>query len=147
MEALTRADNLSSSMMLHGILLQLLSAFIQDTTPETSALTHAGRFRPILSHIEAHLDRAIAVGDLARLIHLDRTHFTRSFTRTFGIGPARYALGRRIARAQQLLLDHPQDTLERIAQQTGFADAFHFSRAFCRMTGKPPSVYRKQMRP
>ncbi len=147
METLSLRPETANQMRLNGILMQLLADFIVDDNEPKNSIPQAKRFHPILTYIEAHLDQPVSVPELAERMHLNRAHFTRAFTQAFGISPARYILSRRISLSQQLLIEHPNDTLERIASLTGFLNAFHFSRSFTRITGKPPSVYRNQIRP
>lgn len=147
MEAVCRDGTLAAKLECRGILLQLLAAFLTLADGDAGRLNDAGRFRSVLAYIEAHLDEAVPVPELADLAHLDRAHFTRSFTEAVGLPPGKYVTSRRIAFAQQLLRESPGATLERIARQTGFADAFHFSRVFRRVAGISPSEYRRQPRP
>ena len=70
--------------------------------------------------------------------------FFRLFARCFGVPPARYVLQRRAA--AQRLLRETERTLEDIGRSLGFADAFHFSKAFKRVTGVSPREFRKQRR-
>jgi AraC-like DNA-binding protein len=57
----------------------------------------------------------------------------------------RWILRRRIATAQRLLYEG-DDSLTEIADHLGFADAFHFSKAFSRLVGLPPSQFRLRSR-
>jgi transcriptional regulator GlxA family with amidase domain len=52
---------------------------------------------------------------------------------------------RRIAVASQQLL-FTEKSIEQIAQETGFADRFHFSRVFALHKQYPPAAYRKRTR-
>src|SRR5207302_3842112 len=66
-------------------------------------------------------------------------HLVRSFTRTFGVAPHAYRLGRRIEIARQRLLDGqpPAD----VAVSVGFFDQSHFTRHFKRHVGTTPGHY------
>ena len=57
--------------------------------------------------------------------------------------PKRYLLSLRMEQAREKLL-HSDLPLEEIAEQTGYADRFHFSKAFRNFYGEPPASYRKK---
>ncbi len=57
----------------------------------------------------------------------------------------RTVLQRLIAWVARQLLYTPK-TIETIAEQSGFANRFHFSRQFTRYMGTPPAAFRKSSR-
>ncbi len=130
-----------------GILLQILAPFARTADPVRHEKRRQGilRFRSVLEYIDRHLGEPIIVDDLAALAHLERTYFTRLFASHFGAPPAKFVLQRRVERAKRLLWE-TGDTLESIAAALGFADGFHLSKAFKRVTGISPSGFRKQPR-
>jgi len=58
---------------------------------------------------------------------------------SFGESPARLFLRLRIQRAEELLRGGNVRVKE-VSEQLGFANPYHFSRAFRRLTGRPPSA-------
>lgn len=130
-----------------GILLQLLAPFARTADPARHEKRRQGafRFRRVLEYVERHLGEPVTVDDLAVLAHLERTYFTRLFASHFGVPPAKFVLQRRIERAKRLLWE-TGDTLESIAAALGFADGFHLSKAFKRLTGISPREFRRQPR-
>jgi AraC family transcriptional regulator len=100
------------------------------------------QIRQLKTHIQANLDGALRVGDLARLVRLSPWHFARAFTSSFGCSPHRFVMLRRVERSQGLLLttDAP---LHQIALECGLADQSHFSRTFLRFVGETPAQWRK----
>jgi AraC-like DNA-binding protein len=105
--------------------------------------SNVSRFHPVFAHIEARLGSPLRLADLARLMHLEPTYFSRLFRRTFGLSPTQYLLRRR-TRAVQQRLQETDDKLDAIAVDTGFCDAFHLSKTFRRLTGVSPSDFRKR---
>jgi AraC-like DNA-binding protein len=97
---------------------------------------------PAIRHIHDHLSGQITNADLASECHLSEDHFIRRFRQAVGQSPGQYVLRQRINRAAQLLL-FTNDTIERIAAETGFSDRFYFSRVFTRESGLPPARYRR----
>ncbi|MNG29018.1 HTH-type transcriptional activator Btr [compost metagenome] len=57
----------------------------------------------------------------------------------------RFATKVRLTRARLLLVE-TQDSLESIAEQCGYQNAFYFSRVFSQHMGMSPSGYRKNYR-
>jgi AraC-like DNA-binding protein len=72
-------------------------------------------------------------------LHASPSQLVRSFTRTFGIAPHRYVVGRRIDAARRLLLDGVP--LARAAVDAGFHDQAHMTRHFRRHVGVTPGRY------
>ena len=97
----------------------------------------------IRSYIESNLDSTIRVTDLAVLVQLSTSHFSRSFHRTFSEPPLAYITRRRILRAQELMLSS-RVPLVQIALECGMCDQAHFSRVFRRIVGVNPNAWRRQ---
>ncbi|PZS35944.1 MAG: hypothetical protein DLM59_02065 [Pseudonocardiales bacterium] len=74
-------------------------------------------------------------------IVLDRSvpHLVRSFTRTFGVSPHAYIIGRCIETARGLLLAGGRPAV--VATTVGFYDHSHFTRHFRRHTSVAPGRY------
>jgi len=105
--------------------------------------THQRRL--LADYIEAHLEQAISLGELALLCNLSHYHFARMFRASFGLPPHQYLLARRLARARQLLRCG-DGALGEVALACGFASASHFSNRFRQALGATPGEYRLAMR-
>lgn len=103
----------------------------------------AWQVKRIRSYIENNLDSNIRVTDLAAIVQLSTSHFSRTFHRTFGEPPFAYIIKRRIVRAQELMLSS-QVPLVQIALECGMCDQAHFSRVFRRIVGVNPRAWRRQ---
>lgn len=108
-------------------------------------LRGGSRVRPAVDYIEGHLDADLSAAVLARVCGVSEGHFARVFREELGQTPARFVLDRRIAHAAQRLV-FTGDTIEAIAEDTGFADRFHFSSVFAKRMGLPPARYRRTKR-
>jgi AraC family transcriptional regulator len=92
--------------------------------------------------LHAHLDRPVAMSELASVARVHPSHLARGFRRHLGCSPGAYLRHLRIERAREALptSDLPIVTL---ALEAGFASQAHFTRAFHRSVGLPPGAYRK----
>jgi AraC family transcriptional regulator len=97
----------------------------------------------VRDYIDAHLAEALRLAMLAPLVGLSPFHFARAFKQSFGVPPHRYHVGRRIARAMQMLDDRNR-SVTAIARDLGFAETSSFSATFRRVTGVSPMRYRRE---
>ncbi len=101
--------------------------------------------RRVRDYIDAHLDEALTLDELAGVAALSTYHFARMFRVSFGEPPHAWVLGRRLAHARALLA-RSRDDLAGVASRCGFGNASHLSRAFLRATGLTPGRYRAAAR-
>jgi AraC family transcriptional regulator len=99
------------------------------------------RLKRVRDYIETHLDDRLTLTDLAGVACLSPYHFSRSFKAAVGIGPQRYVMERRVARAK-ILIRRTNQPLAAIAQKVGFTDQSHLTSLFRRETGMTPGRYR-----
>lgn len=85
--------------------------------------------------------RPVPLGELADAAGVSVSTLCRVFQRQFGIGPVAALERLRLARAEPLLW-MSNLSLQAIAVQCGFADAYHFSRRFRAVYGLAPSAFR-----
>jgi len=98
--------------------------------------------QPALQYIQERLSLPITNDEMAKLCTMSEDYFIRRFREAVGLSPAQYILRRRIGLSAQRLL-FTNDTIDQIAEQTGFGDRFYFSRVFTRQVGQPPAAYRR----
>jgi AraC family transcriptional regulator len=130
------------SLVLMHELVRLEQAEPAAKTPLRGGLP-AWQQRRVTDFIEQHLAEEVSLAVLADLADLSLFHFARAFTRSFGLPPHRYLMGRRMDRARSLL-QKPALTATEIGIQVGFREASSFTRAFRRFTGLTPTQYRRQ---
>ncbi len=95
--------------------------------------------------IDAAPERPWSVVALSRSLKLSPRTLLQRFRALTGDGPARWVLHRRMAHARLLL--QRGVAVNDTAMRLGFANPFHFSRAFKRCTGIPPSACRQPPAP
>jgi AraC-like DNA-binding protein len=101
--------------------------------------------RRVEEYIDAHLDSALNIGELAASAGVSVSRFSRSFFRSVGLTPHRYVMRRRLTRAHDLLAQTDLAVAE-VALATGFADQSHLCHRFREFTGLPPRSFRIQHR-
>ena len=101
------------------------------------------RILQVLSYIESGLRCDLSNQALASLARLATNAFNRLFSEEVGISPQKYVKKKRVDRACALL-HHSDYTIDQVAQETGFADRYHFSKVFKTLTGLSPARYRKE---
>lgn len=99
------------------------------------------RLERVSDYIGAHLAKPIRLGELSKLVGLSQAYFSTQFRLATGMPPYRYILKRRIAVAEQLLLNTDLPIVE-IALRLGFSSQQHFTEAFRRLKGEPPARWR-----
>jgi len=129
----------------------LLSSEAAEPKPETAELPYI--FRPgglarwqarrTLAYIEDNLGAKLNVGQLAALVALSKSHFSRSFSRAIGFPPMVYVAARRIEQAKRLMLS-TREPLSHIALACGFSDQPHFNKLFRRRMGMSPGIWRRR---
>ncbi len=127
------------------LLVGLLALDVLETSSRTSQASPpdlAGRAREIIDHQFAHLS---GPGQLARSLYISREYLRQLFRKRFGVSPLEYLLRRRIDAACQMLSfsDLPVGT---IGLRCGFESPYYFSRMFKKLTGQPPSTWRRARR-
>jgi len=98
--------------------------------------------RRVLVHIESNLGSKMAVHELAQLVGLSVSHFSKAFTRSFRFPPMKYVATRRVERAK-FLMTSTSKQLSAIALACGFADQSHLTRCFRRIVGTSPGIWRR----
>ena len=93
--------------------------------------------------ISENLDRTLNLQEIAARLKVSREHLSRTFRERTGITPQAFAAEERMQYAVRLLRDSFLNCGE-IAEQTGYAGAVSFSRAFRERFGCSPMQYRKQ---
>lgn len=104
----------------------------------------AERLIKVLHYIDKHLDRPITLQDLAVAASLHPNYLSDLFVKQVGERPISYITGRRISKAQLLLLTTGK-MIKEIADETGFQDIDYFFRVFKQKVGITPGEYRDQM--
>jgi AraC family transcriptional regulator len=99
--------------------------------------------RRVVELMRSSLDANLRLADLAAACDLSVSHFARSFKASFGVTCHRWLTERRIERSLEQLA-RPDIPLADVATRSGFGDQATFTRAFHRIVGMPPGMWRRE---
>ncbi len=91
--------------------------------------------------VETHVDQPITLDDMAAAAGFSKFYFSREFKARTGIAPGKFLRGYRVVRA----MDRLRNSTERIAgiaAAAGYRNPAAFSRAFRKVTGSTPYLFR-----
>lgn len=97
---------------------------------------------PVLDWALDHLAEPITVDDLATRAHLTTRSLNRHFHERVGTNPLSWLHEQRLRRAQELL-ERTADSVDLVAQRSGFATAATLRRHFRQALGTTPDAYRR----
>jgi AraC-like DNA-binding protein len=92
-------------------------------------------------YIEKHFRRLRTLDQIARECRVNAAHLCRLFRRFDHRSPYQYLLRLKMNLAAEAL-HRPGALIKLVAEQAGFGDPFHFSRAFKSVFGVPPGAFR-----
>jgi transcriptional regulator GlxA family with amidase domain len=95
-----------------------------------------------LAYIEENLGSKIGIGELANVVALSRSHFSRAFKHSLGLPPMEYVVTRRLERAKAMI-GSTKESLAEVALACGFADQSHLNRRFRDLIGVSPGRWRR----
>lgn len=103
---------------------------------------HADRTEAAKAYLAAHMSERITLDDVARAVHASPFHLARIFQKQTGVPVHRYLTQLRLRASLERLAAGAED-ITAIALELGFSSHSHFTDAFRREFGRPPSEVRK----
>ncbi|WP_157269993.1 AraC family transcriptional regulator [Azohydromonas aeria] len=141
---------LGAESVLHGLLdvvfVHLLRRMVEDTGAAGAGWSHAVRdaqVRAALALMHGDCAHPWSLETLAQRAGLSRTALAERFREAMGDTPLNYLRTLRMQRAMSLLSE-TDATLEQVARQVGYQDAFGFSKVFKRTVGESPREFRRR---
>ena len=123
---------------LTAVLKQLMSLlFGEEATVNRDVMPRA------LSYVRGHFGEHITLDEVARVVHLSPSYFSRLFKAETGKTFSEYLQALRIEQAKSFLR-RKDCSMTEIAEQTGFFDQSHFIKTFKQATGVTPGLYRRR---
>lgn len=101
-----------------------------------------GRLEKIVEEQRLYLNKNLTLADMAVALNSNRTYVSNYLRQVVGMTFYDYVNQLRIERVSiPMLKEHPEFTLEYVAQESGFASISTFRRAFIKLTGQTPRQY------
>jgi AraC-like DNA-binding protein len=94
-----------------------------------------------IRHLEGQFTTPLKLPELARIAGLCTRGFAKAFKRHQGVTPGQYLTQIRVRQTAELLV-RTGESLEIIAENTGFPNRYYLSRVFKRLTGDSPAHFR-----
>jgi len=128
-----------------ALLLQQLVLLVADEAMPASRLDSRSwaAYRRCREQMEAHVGRVASLADVARACGLSPAHVCRLFRRHGDRSPHQALLRLKMARAASSLLER-RLLVREAAEEVGFPDPYHFSKAFKRVYGASPEAFRER---
>lgn len=140
-----RAGEAFSSLSMRGAFMMLLSSVLREQIQQsmqlhsvTSVKTPLFRVQKVFGYIDANLNQAISIDDLAALTKMSPKYFITFFKKAVGVSPAQYVLRYRMKKALEYIYEQKY-TIKEIAAMVGYEDQYTFSKAFKKIYHSAPS--------
>ncbi len=121
---------------------------MQGTVPrehvdKINILKDIERMKGVLTFIEEHYRERISQSMVAEKFHFSTTYFSKYFKKCTGMTYTEYLTNYRLYQARNLLLQ-TEESVTRIAEESGFTDDRRLILAFRKVYGETPLQYRKK---
>lgn len=137
-------SNVRHALGLYSLLFDLLLRIPEEYFQAEPGQAIDPRIAKALDLIGVHPKNECTNRQLSKSLHMSTSSFSHLFTQNIGMSPQRYILRRELEKAQ-IMLGDPELPINVIAMKTGFADRYHFSKAFKSFFGISPAAMRKKL--
>ncbi|MGN0244248.1 MAG: helix-turn-helix domain-containing protein [Lachnospiraceae bacterium] len=143
-ETWSTSDELHIYVLFYKLLVRLHFCIVPeyDDEKQRQRTLLAPAFELIHNHTRLN---DVSVQDMAALVHLSPTHFSRIFKEITGESPTQYVLQKRLRDSEKFLLNHPEMSVEEIATYSGFTSVNYYRQVFKQKYQLSPSEYRKEI--
>jgi AraC-like DNA-binding protein len=135
----TRYSNQLCATLVEYLIVKIAESLVPGEAAQTPAFATYQRCR---QHIQTQHARLKSLGQVARECHVDPAYLCRLFGRYDDQSPYQFLLRLKMNLAAERL-QNPAPLVKQVAAELGFADAFHFSRAFKKVLGVSPEGFRR----
>jgi AraC-like DNA-binding protein len=135
----TRFSGQLCATLVEYLIVKIAESLVPGEAAQTPAFATYQRCR---QHIQAQHARLRSLGQMAKECHVDPAYLCRLFGRYDHQSPYQFLLRLKMNRAAERL-QNPAALVKQVAAELGFADAFHFSRAFKKVLGVSPEGFRR----
>lgn len=151
MDAENAVHRTGKYFMLKSYLMQVLLLLVREQT-EAVEINTGFSFKSankkyvveqILSYFEDHYAEKISLDQIADNTYLSTVYISKIFKSETGNTPIRHLINIRLEKAKELLENGWEGSIQEVAMQVGYDDAYHFSKLFKKRYGVSPSKVAK----
>lgn len=110
---------------------------------EISADDTDPRLIPALEYLQTHSTEKISAAELASMCYISEPYFYILFKKSVGVPFVEYKNSLVVSKAERMLIESPELTVEAISRSLGFSSGAYFRRVFRHFLGCSPREYRK----
>lgn len=137
--------------MLKTYLMQILLYWVREQTEPVEIKTGFSLksinkkyvVEQIIEYFEDHYAEKISLDQIADNMYLSTAYVSKIFKSETGNTPIRHLIDIRLERAKELLEKGWEGSIQEIAMEVGYDDAYHFSKLFKKRYGVSPSKVQK----
>ena len=97
-----------------------------------------------MAGLQLYLRQGVVLGDYADALHIPQRKLSVFINSTFGVSFKHWVNRKRVEYAKEQMAMHPDYTMERIAELSGFAHKSHFCKIFREITGGSFTEYKNR---
>lgn len=98
--------------------------------------------KQIQKYFEEHYREKISLNQIASNMYLSPVYISKIFKSETGETPINYLISLRMEKAGKLLEKNPMLSIQKVADEVGYDDAYHFSKLFKKYYGISPAYYK-----
>ena len=141
------SSNSHAAEMAQGYFMQMLVSILRiyegkSTTSKQAPISIPMHVKRVLTHLHDHVQYYQNLDELARSMHISRSHLDREFKQFMGVSLGHYVRGLCIDRAKYWLRESTE-SITSISEKLQFESIHTFSIFFKRFTGVSPRIYRQ----
>lgn len=149
MEAENAANRQGHYEMMKAYLMQMLLFLLREhfepVTPNSTymfkALNRKNVVEQVLTYFEDHYNEKISLDQIAENMYLSPFYISKIFKSETGDTPINHLIHIRLKKARELL--EAGGSIQEVAAEVGYDDAYHFSKLFKKYYGVAPSIVKK----
>lgn len=134
---------------LSQILLHIIRAFTDtpDNSSQMKFISHRKNHvvKTIMDYMEDHYAEKISLEGIASNMYLSSIYISKLFKEETGESPIHHLIQIRLKKSIELMKEHPDYSLKKIAHEVGYEDAYHYSKIFKKHMNVTPKEYRKNL--
>lgn len=134
---------------LSQILLHVIRSFTEapDTNSQVKFVSHRKNHvvKTIMDYMSEHYAEKISLDGIASNMYLSSIYISKLFKEETGESPIHHLIQIRLKKSVELMKEHPEYSIKKIAREVGYEDAYHFSKIFKKHMEVTPKEYRKNL--